>query len=121
MKTGKNRDLMKIAIISAATAVALAAIPGNRSSAAAATAISGGESRSLYRQHCSRCHGADGHANTREGRRTEADDLTEDSVRSMPVERMTRIIRNGKGDMPGFGKKLNAAQIASLVRYVKSL
>lgn len=76
---------------------------------------------SIYRQHCAKCHGNDGHANTKEGRRTEADDLTEDRVKSMSTEKMTRIIKNGKGDMPAFGKKLTAAQISSLVGYVRSL
>lgn len=34
---------------------------------------------------------------------------------------MTRIIRNGKGEMPGFAKKMTAAQIAAVVAYVKTL
>jgi mono/diheme cytochrome c family protein len=38
----------------------------------------------------------------------------------MDAAKMARIIRNGKGDMPG-NKKLSAAQIAGLVRYVKTL
>lgn len=76
---------------------------------------------SLYRQHCAKCHGNDGHANTKEGRRTEADDLTEDSVKAMSTEKMTRIIKNGKGEMPGFGKKLSASQIAGMVQYVRGL
>jgi len=39
----------------------------------------------------------------------------------MSTEKMTRIIKNGKGKMPAFGKKLTAAQVSSLVGYVKSL
>lgn len=76
---------------------------------------------STYRAHCAKCHGNDGRANTKEGRRTEASDLTDDSVKAMSTDKMTRIIRNGKAEMPGFGKKLSAAQIAGLVRYVRGL
>lgn len=76
---------------------------------------------SIYRAHCARCHGNDGHANTKEGRKTEAADLTEESVKTMSTEKMTRIIRNGKSEMPGFAKKLSAAQIAALIRYVRGL
>lgn len=76
---------------------------------------------SVYRTHCAKCHGNDGRSNTKEGRRTEASDLTDDSVKAMSTEKMTRIIKNGKADMPGFGKKLSAAQIAGLVSYVRGL
>lgn len=75
---------------------------------------------SVYRAHCARCHGNDGRSNTAEGRKTEATDLTDPSVKGMDGAKMTRIIRNGKGEMPG-NKKLSAAQITALVRYVRGL
>jgi mono/diheme cytochrome c family protein len=75
---------------------------------------------SVYRAHCARCHGADGHSNTPAGRETDADDLNTAKVQGLSSTRMAQIIRNGKGDMPSFGKKLSAAQIAGLVRYVKT-
>ncbi len=75
---------------------------------------------SVYRANCARCHGNDGRSNTKEGRRTEADDLTDESVKNMDSAKMSRIIRNGKGEMPG-NKKLSSAQISALVRYVKGL
>ncbi len=123
MKTNKLKLTLKLVLVLAASVTgAISLIPAAGSVAAAnATFESNVESRTLYRQHCSRCHGADGHANTKEGRRTEADDLTEDSVKTMSGDKMTRIIKNGKGDMPGFGRKLSAAQISSLVRYVRTL
>ncbi|MEQ1645865.1 MAG: cytochrome c [Pyrinomonadaceae bacterium] len=86
-------------------------------------AAEGGESAAsaaLYRAHCARCHGNDGHSNTKDGRRTEADDLTDGSVKAMATDKMTRIIKNGKGDMPA-NKRLSAAQIASIIRYVRGL
>lgn len=78
-------------------------------------------SRSLYRQHCASCHGANGKAQTPKGIETEADDLTSSSVKSSSRERLIRIITNGKGDMPGFKKKLSASQIASITTYIRSL
>ena len=77
------------------------------------------ELASLYGTHCSSCHGGDGRANTPKGRDTDADDLTTSKVQNMSTSKMTRIIKNGKGDMPGFGKKLTAAQITAIVRHVK--
>ena len=77
--------------------------------------------RSVYNTNCASCHGRDGHANTAKGRETDADDLTTGKVKGMSASTMSRIIRNGKGDMPGFGKKLSAAQITALVKFVKTL
>ena len=75
-------------------------------------------SRALYRAHCAVCHGNDGHSNTTRGRQTEADDI---SGTSDSVDKIVRVISNGKGDMPGFKRKLSSAQIASIARYVKTL
>jgi len=75
-------------------------------------------SRSLYRAHCASCHGADGRSNTPKGRKLEADNI---SGIGDSVEKISRVISNGKGDMPGFKKKLSAAQITSIANYVKTL
>jgi mono/diheme cytochrome c family protein len=77
--------------------------------------------KSVFQAHCARCHGSDGHANTPAGRETDADDLTTSKVKNMSATRMAQIIKNGKQDMPAFGKKLTAAQISGVVRYVKTL
>ena len=78
-------------------------------------------SRSLYRAHCAECHGNDGRANTKRGRETEATDLTAPEVKDDAHDKVVRIITNGKGDMPGFKRKLSSAQIASIARYIKNL
>ena len=77
------------------------------------------ELASLYGTHCSSCHGGDGRSNTPKGRDTDADDLTTSKVQNMSAAKMSRIIKNGKGDMPGFAKKLTAAQITAIIRHVK--
>ena len=121
----QNRKLSTIAKILAVTAfvatAAFAMIP--KSTANISMAFESSEaaaSAALYRANCARCHGNDGHSNTKDGRRTEADDLTDASVKSMSTDKMTRIIKNGKGEMPA-NKKLSAAQVASIVRYVRGL
>ena len=114
------KNLIKVLIVGlVAAGGCFALMPGN--SEPAPTSLEELSSQaSVYRAHCARCHGNDGHANTPAGRETDADDLTTGKVKGMSAARMTQIIRNGKGDMPSF-KKLSAAQIAGVVRYVKSL
>jgi mono/diheme cytochrome c family protein len=77
--------------------------------------------RSLYVSNCARCHGSDGRAQTRLGRKLEADDLTTSHVKGMDRARVIRMITNGKGDMPSFKRKLTAAQISSIAEYIRSL
>ncbi len=77
--------------------------------------------RSLYVQNCARCHGSNGKGQTKEGRRLEADDLTSSDAKGISDAKRTRVITNGRGKMPGFGKKLTAAQIAQVASYVRSL
>ncbi len=110
-----------LAVTAFAATAAFAMIP--RTAAYVPLSFESGENvaqASIYRANCARCHGNDGRSNTKEGRRTEADDLTDESVKNMDAAKMARIIRNGKGDMPA-NKKLTAAQVTALVRYVKGL
>lgn len=86
--------------------------------------LSGGtpaSGRALYNQNCARCHGGNGRSQTALGRKLEAADLTSDDVQDMDDAKMTRVIKNGRTGMPGFGKKLNADQISSIVKYVRGL
>lgn len=76
--------------------------------------------RTLYVQNCARCHGRDGRANTRMGRKLEAADLTSSDVQAMSPERIARAIRNGRPGMPAFGKRLRPAQVSAIAEYVRS-
>ena len=107
-------------IVSFAVLFALAIFSANRITANAASSSSASQ-KSVYNTNCASCHGRDGKSNTPKGRSTEADDLTDSSVKSMSDAKMARIIRNGKGEMPGFAKKMTAAQVAAVVAYVKTL
>ncbi len=102
-------------------AVSLAASGGTNANSLPENGVTVESSRSLYRQHCAECHGANGKSQTPRGRETEADDLTTADVKGDSLAKIGRIISSGKGDMPGFKRKLSAAQIASIARYVKTL
>jgi mono/diheme cytochrome c family protein len=75
-------------------------------------------SKRIYQQHCARCHGADGKANTESGRLYEVPDLTA----SRPsFSRIVSIVKNGEGQMPRYSKKLTTKEIASVSKYVRLL
>ena len=76
--------------------------------------------KDLYIINCARCHGADGAGETDLGRKLDVPDLTV-SGRRMSVKKITRILNNGEGEMPAFGKKLSKKQIANLTAYVRKL
>ena len=75
----------------------------------------------LFNSQCARCHGRDGRAQTKEGRKTHTRDIAsaewQDDVSD---ERIFNSIRRGKGKMPPFNK-LSDQQVDSLVTYVRRL
>lgn len=77
--------------------------------------------RTLYLNNCARCHGADGRGDTELGKLYSATNLTERKVKRSSRKRAARIIKNGDGSMPAFGKKMTTAEINSLVSYIKTL
>jgi mono/diheme cytochrome c family protein len=74
----------------------------------------------LYVSNCARCHGGDGKGHTKLGEDMSIPDLTV-TARKMSLTDVKRIITNGHDEMPAFKKKLSAAQIASLAKYVRAL
>jgi mono/diheme cytochrome c family protein len=111
--------LKLLAFVSALAFAGLALIPAARTSAASVASVETSVLASPYSANCARCHGGDGRADTAKGRELDADDLTTGKVQGMSTAKMTRIIKNGKGDMPAF-KNLSASQISSIIRTVKS-
>ena len=76
--------------------------------------------KDIYLQNCARCHGVDGHGQTEQGRKYNVPDLPKET-KYASSGKITRIITNGRQDMPAFGKKLTKKQIAALGAYVKKL
>ncbi|MEP6944482.1 MAG: cytochrome c [Acidobacteriota bacterium] len=106
----------KLALIAAFSVMAGIAAATQRTRAAASAEEL--NPRSLFIQNCARCHGSDGRANTAKGRELDAPALTNLDKSVASIE---RTIRNGRDDMPAFGKKLTAKQIAAIAGYVRSL
>jgi cytochrome c6 len=74
----------------------------------------------LYKQKCSKCHGADGSGDTSMGRIFNAPDFTDGGWWAKHSSgELVGVITRGKKNMPAFGKKLTKAQIASLAAYVQ--
>lgn len=48
-------------------------------------------------------------------------DLHSPEVQKQSDEDLKKIITDGKGSMPGFGKRLDKTQIQDLVAYIRSL
>jgi mono/diheme cytochrome c family protein len=76
--------------------------------------------RELYLNNCARCHGPDGRGQTPQGRKYEVPDLVVEA-KDHSASKLTRVITNGKEDMPAFGKKLTRRQITALASYVRKL
>jgi mono/diheme cytochrome c family protein len=76
----------------------------------------------LWVAHCAKCHGMDGKAQTEEGKKKGARDLSNGKwQRTISDERMIRSITRGRDMMPAWGKVLTPEQIKELVKEVRSL
>jgi mono/diheme cytochrome c family protein len=75
-----------------------------------------------YAKYCASCHGSDGRAKTAKGKRNHARSFADlEWQNRVSDERIFNSIMNGKGKMPGYGKKLSEQVIDSLASYVRTL
>lgn len=107
---------IKLLVLVAFVAFGFIAFNMKTDSVNAESFVSKAESRALYSRYCSSCHGADGKSNTTKGKKMEAPVIS-----GTGSGRTIKVVTNGKGDMPGFKKKLTAAQIASIAGYVSGM
>jgi cytochrome c6 len=75
----------------------------------------------LFQEQCIGCHGPDGRAQTELGKKLGAADLTSDAIRQQPDVELAKIVRDGKGKMPTFEKKLRDDQIQGVINYIRQL
>lgn len=117
------KKMLKAGLVIAFLAAGVFIFSTNKTEATAASAVPDSvvSSQSLYRKHCASCHGNNGKSQTTKGRETEADDLTTADVKNDSIDKIVRIISNGKADMPSFKKKLNTTQMTSIANYIKTL
>ena len=114
-KTFALKTLVLLVFAAAAGVFVFASETATTSSAAGVDDLS--SPRTLYVQNCARCHGSDGKAETRLGRKYKADDISG----GVGVNKTIRIVTSGKGHMPSFKRKLTAAQISQIASYVSGL
>jgi mono/diheme cytochrome c family protein len=80
------------------------------------------DAKVLFASECATCHGKDGQAKTFKAKFNHARNLTDVKWQAEATdERLYNSIRNGKGKMPAFGKKLSDSQINALVAFVRTL
>lgn len=75
---------------------------------------------SLFKTNCALCHGDDG-AGTELGKRFKVKDLRSKEVQDESTADLTKIVHDGKDNMPPFGKRLDDKQIESLIGYIRHL
>jgi len=84
--------------------------------------VSIGRGKELYRIHCGECHGATGRGDGPKASRTwpRPTDLAQ-MAGHHPDGDFAWKIETGRGDMPGFKKKLKSDEIWDLVNFMQSL
>ena len=99
------------------TALALLAAPALFAATAAAN----------FEEYCAKCHGLDGKAQTKMGKKMQVRDMTTETYKkeydnAKATEVIAKgIVKDGKQIKEGYGQKLNAAEITALVEYVKTM
>ena len=103
--------LLVLHTVSAAVSANPATVPAQRPAA------------TLYSKHCASCHGKDGRSKTFKAKFNHARNLTEQGWQdAVSDERIFNSIANGRGGkMPAFSKKINEAEIDSLVLLVRRM
>jgi mono/diheme cytochrome c family protein len=78
------------------------------------------EAKKLFKQHCVKCHGADGAGETAFGQIVGAADFTDSEWQErVDDQRLVNSMTHGRGQMPSFSKKLSKEQMISLLAYVR--
>ncbi len=95
---------------------------------AAAASVWAASASENFEKHCVECHGSDGKAQTRLGRRSGAKDLTiKKEMAKLTDEEIFKTIKfgrtNSKGEekMDAFANGLSDQEISALVTFVRSL
>jgi mono/diheme cytochrome c family protein len=100
------------------TATALMIFLPNRSGAIASVRNSGSD---IFRTRCTVCHGVDGIGHTELGKKLKTPDLRSDEVQKLSDDELLEIIMDGKGEMPGFERKLTRDDIQQVILHLRKL
>ena len=80
------------------------------------------EAKKLFKLRCAKCHGANGAGDSPYGQIVGATNLRDPNWQDkVDDNRLANSIKHGRGQMPGFNKKLTDDQIDSLAVFVRTL
>lgn len=92
--------------------------PAKKAPAGKPAAGKGVDAGPLWTQHCKKCHAADGKGIES----LEPPDMTTEKWQTANDDKaITAAINEGKGIMPGFKDTLKPAQVAALVKHIRTL
>jgi cytochrome c6 len=113
--------LVIIGVLSAVNLLTLDQAARDHAYAGPESAGAAPSAETLFKQKCTKCHGADGSGDTSLGRIFGTPDFTDSGwwAKHSGTAEQVRVITKGKKNMPAFGKKLTRAQIAGLATYVQ--
>lgn len=101
---------------------ALALLLGALCLSSSLPALAEADGAQLYRQHCGKCHGSDGRANTLRGWLYFAQNLSKAKWQDNTSDRaILDAIAEGPGAMPAYADKLSETEQLALVRAVRDL
>ena len=110
--------LKQLAAVVITAATALTIFLPNRSDAIGSVRNNGSD---IFRTRCSVCHGVDGNGHTELGKKLKTPDLRSDEVQKRSDDELLEIITDGKGEMPGFEKKLTPDGIQQVILHLRKL
>ena len=92
----------------------------------AATNASAADGKAIYTKECSKCHGADGKATTKMGKKLKCRDLSDPAVQSKLTDSqiaksITDGVKEGGKTRMKAVKGLSGADVSAVVKYVRTL
>jgi cytochrome c6 len=81
---------------------------------------SAADGKAAYKGKCAVCHADDGSGNTPMGKKMAVRSLKSPEVQKQTDAALTKVITDGKGKMPPFGKRLTADEIKAIVAHIRT-
>jgi mono/diheme cytochrome c family protein len=78
------------------------------------------DAAATFKAKCAACHGPDGAGDTTMGKKLGVRVLGSADVQKQTDDQLTAIISKGKGKMPPYGGKIADADIAALVKHIRT-
>ena len=90
-------------------------------SLAPASAMAADDAQGTWDKMCAKCHGKTGAGDTKMGQKMKVHDYTKaDFQAKYTDDELFKVIKEGKEDMPAYGKKLTDDQIKEQVKLIRS-